>query len=89
MLTDTELDAVIEWLFCGMGGTARYDRVHKNVIVYFPYASENASKLMINSALKELKEYNIKPRVIQYRLLLTAEQVLNLYCTLRVCGSIQ
>lgn len=89
MLTDTELDAVIEWLFCGMGVTARYDRMHKNVIVYFPYASESVSKLMINSALKELKEYNIKPRVIQYKLLLTSEQVLNLYCTLRVCGTIQ
>ncbi len=88
MLTDTELDAVIEWLFCGMGVTARYDRMRKNVIIYFPYASESVSRLMIDSALRELEKYNIKPRVIQYKFILTTEQVLNLYCTLRVCGTI-
>lgn len=88
MLTDTELDTVIEWLFCGMGVTARYDRMHKNVIIYFPYASESVSRLMIDSALRELEKYNIKPRVIQYKFILTTEQVLNLYCTLRVCGTI-
>lgn len=88
MLTDTELDAVLEWLFCGMGVTARYDRTHKNVIVYFPFGSKDFSKLMIDSALRELEKYNIKPRVIQSKIILTAEQALNLYCTLRVCGNI-
>jgi hypothetical protein len=88
MLNDTELNALMEWLFCGMGVTARYDHMHKNVIVYFPFGSKDFSKLMINSALKDLERYNIKPRIIQYKLILTAEQTLNLYCTLRVCGNI-
>lgn len=88
MLNDTELNALMEWLFCGMGVTARYDRTYKNVIVYFPFGSKDFSKLMINSALKDLERYNIKPRIIQYKLILTAEQTLNLYCTLRVCGNI-